>query len=292
MQRHTGGWHALPEPRPDLIHRADGVDRGTTALAAVALVATVLCHVPLFRHTVIDIDEASYASVAAMMNAGGTLYGDGGVDIKFPGNYYTYAIVFRVFGRFAMHAVHAVALCFVLATLAVLAAIGRRLGSARAGWLAALLYGVFKCIAPKMLAANTEAFMMLPLAASVLLTLELADRVALRRLFYAGALVAVATLWKQVAALNVALVCVAALAARRHPLPARIRGAACAAAGFLAVLAVAALGLARVGALGGMLHWSIERVVVSYGADPKRLHRAFISQVPWGDNYLSRISYP
>jgi hypothetical protein len=33
-------------------------------------------------------------------------------------------------------------------------------------------------------------------------------------------------------------------------------------------------------------------VVVSYGADPKQLHRAFISQVSLGDNHLSRISYP
>jgi hypothetical protein len=32
--------------------------------------------------------------------------------------------------------------------------------------------------------------------------------------------------------------------------------------------------------------------VVSYDADPKLLHRAFITQVSSGDNHLSRVSYP
>jgi len=33
-------------------------------------------------------------------------------------------------------------------------------------------------------------------------------------------------------------------------------------------------------------------VVVSYHADPKHLHRAFLTEVPWGDAHLSRLAYP
>jgi len=33
-------------------------------------------------------------------------------------------------------------------------------------------------------------------------------------------------------------------------------------------------------------------VVMSYEADPKELHRAFLTQVPWGGDYLSRLGNP
>src|SRR5262245_9647823 len=141
----------------------------------LVLLVTVACHAPSFRWRFLDGDEGTYATIATLLDDGGRLYEDGGVDNKFPGIYYTYAAVFRVCGRYAMQAVHALALLAVLATAALLLCITD-------SWLAALFYGVFTTVYyPKMMAANTELFMMLPLTAAMLLALR-------GRTFAAGAL--------------------------------------------------------------------------------------------------------
>src|SRR5437867_1835777 len=115
------------------------------------LVPVLVCHAPSFRWRFLDGDEGTYAAVAALMNEGGHLYRDGGVDNKFPGIYWVYATVFRLCGRYSMHAVHALALVVVLATCFVLARSAARMGGPRAAWLCALFYGVFTSVYyPKM----------------------------------------------------------------------------------------------------------------------------------------------
>ena len=52
---------------------------------AGAAVTIFLAHIPSFFHRLLDGDEAIYGSIAALMNAGGSLYADGGVDNKPPG---------------------------------------------------------------------------------------------------------------------------------------------------------------------------------------------------------------
>src|SRR5689334_21771518 len=58
----------------------------------VGLVIT-LVHAPLLTKPFVDSDEAVYASIAALSSEVGHLYGDGGVDNKFPGIFWIYAAV-------------------------------------------------------------------------------------------------------------------------------------------------------------------------------------------------------
>src|SRR4029077_15173991 len=140
-------------------------------LWAVLVGAPVLItHAPSFFHRLLDGDEAIYGSIAALMNLGGPLYAEGGVDNKPPGIFWVYAAAFRVFGTYQMTAIHAIALLAVVATAVLISLAGRQVGSTRAGVLAAIFYGVMTGAGnPRLLAANTEVFMMLPLTASVLL---------------------------------------------------------------------------------------------------------------------------
>src|SRR5437879_7680801 len=112
------------------------------AVAGFAALAIVLPHVPSFFHRLLDGDEAIYGSIAALMNLGGQLYGEGGVDNKPPGIFWVYAATFHLAGNYQMTAIHAVGLIVVLATCSFLYAIGRSLYGVRAGLLAALIYGV------------------------------------------------------------------------------------------------------------------------------------------------------
>src|SRR5262249_48798250 len=172
--------------------RAEGAAAGgeeapvrRTAGLWIAL-AICLLRIPSFIRPILDDDEAQYAAIAALLRAGGRLHADGGVDFKFPGISWTYAAVFAVAGRYAMWAVHLVSLAAVLGTAAALARLGRRLTCRRAGLLAALFYGVFSTVFyDKMLAANTEPFMMLALTWAVVFLIEGGPRRAL----VAGALI-------------------------------------------------------------------------------------------------------
>src|SRR5437660_11161897 len=135
-----------------------------TALGALVAIPVLLAHLPSFFHRLLDGDEAVYGSIAALMNLGGGLYADGGVDNKPPGIFWVYALTFRVVGAYQTWAVHAVALLVMAATCVLIFLIARQLASPRAGLLAALFYGLLTAAGnPRLLAANTEIFMMLPL---------------------------------------------------------------------------------------------------------------------------------
>lgn len=226
-----------------------------------------LLHAPSFGRPLLDSDEAIYASIAALANAGGRLYAEGGVDNKFPGIYLTYAAVFRLFGPYAMTAVHALALLVILATSLVLSRIARRVGATWGAWVAALLYGMLTTFYyPKMLAANTEVFMTLPLALSVLVSLP--DRHGKARglplLLLSGFLVGIATMYRQLAVLNVLLCAAVAMIG-----PTRGKGArlARAAAPFLGA-AMSLGGLAAIFAIDGNLDdfwfWGITAPATRY----------------------------
>src|SRR5260221_13240176 len=119
----------------------------------------MLIHAPLLTKPFVDSDEAVYATIAALTNGVGHLYAEGGVDNKFPGLYWIYAFVFRVFGQYSMNPVHVLTILVVLATSAVLGAFAFRIGNNSAAWMVALFYGVartFYC--PHMPAAKTGKF--------------------------------------------------------------------------------------------------------------------------------------
>src|SRR5450759_2630559 len=109
---------------------------------ALVLLLVVLAHVPSFFHRLLDGDEAIYGSIAVLMNGGGSLYADGGVDNKPPGIFWVYAATFHVVGNYQMTAIHAVGLLVMVATCGLLFVMGRSLAGVRAGLLSALIYGI------------------------------------------------------------------------------------------------------------------------------------------------------
>src|SRR5881628_4180430 len=101
----------------------------TRSWPALAGFAILVAHLPQFLHRLLDGDEAIYGSIAVLMNMGGALYADGGVDNKPPGIFWVYALTFRVFGPYNMTAVHAVAIIVTAATCVVVFLIARDVAS-------------------------------------------------------------------------------------------------------------------------------------------------------------------
>src|SRR6202521_417487 len=217
---------------------------------AVVAVPILLVHMPSFFHRLLDGDEAIYASIAALMNGGGKLYGDGGVDNKPPGIFWVYAATFHVAGTYQMTAVHAVGLLAMAATCGLLFVTASGIAGSRAGLLAALFYGVMTGAGnPRLLATNTEVLMMLPLTASVLLMLR-------RQWLWSGALLVAAGAFRQPAAVNVLLVPVAFVLL--EPRDRWLRASALFAGGLVAGLLAGALLLLLTGSLAGFWRWTIE----------------------------------
>jgi hypothetical protein len=83
-------------------------------------------------------------------------------------------------------------------------------GNKSAAWIVALFYGVATTFyTPKMLAANTEIFTMLPISAAMLLGLpdESSHRRGFLSMYVAGLLIGVATVVRQLAGLNLLMLC-------------------------------------------------------------------------------------
>jgi len=212
-------------------------------------ITVFIAHLPSLTHRLLDGDEAIYGSVAALLNQGGQLYGSGGVDNKPPGIFWVYAATFQVAGTYQMTAVHAVGLIVIVATCALLFVIGRDIGGIRTGLLAALFYGVLTAAGnPRLLAANTELFMMLPLTASVLLMLR-------RQWLWSGALLVAAGAFRQVAAVNVVLAVVGIF--WLEPAGNRWRAFVGLAGGMAAALAAGAVVLLWTGSLPGFWRWTV-----------------------------------
>jgi len=219
----------------------------------LAGLAIIVAHLPSFVHRLLDGDEAIYGSIAVLMNMGGPLYGAGGVDNKPPGVFWIYALTFRVFGEYQMTAIHAVAFIALAATCLVLFAIARSIGGNRAGILAALFYGVLTAAGnPRLLAANTEIFMMLPLSASVLLMLR-------RSWFWSGLLLVAAGAFRQSAAANVLLVALAVFWLETPS--ARLRAAMSVSGGLLAGVLIGLALIASTGSLAGFWRWTMQTLV-------------------------------
>jgi hypothetical protein len=129
---------------------------------------TLVLRAPSFFRAFMDIDEGSYAAIGCRMLQGGLPYRDG-VENKFPGIFYVYKLIFTLGGRYDMVAVHLATALVALATALVCGAIARRVADRagrdgeRARFAAALGYVVFSTVYyPKMLAGNTEMFVVLP----------------------------------------------------------------------------------------------------------------------------------
>jgi 4-amino-4-deoxy-L-arabinose transferase-like glycosyltransferase len=221
--------------------------------ALIATIPVIALHLPSFVHRLMDGDEGVYGSIAALMDQGGRLYADGGVDNKPPGIYWVYAATFGLFGRYQMTAIHAVELVAVAGTCALLVAIGWAMACRRAGLVAAVIFGVLTASGnPRLLAANTEVFMVVPLTAAFLLLLR-------RKWFWSAVLMVAAGAFKQVAAVEVLLFPVALVLL--EPRAGRVNATLRFTAGLAAGLAAGALLLGLTGSIPGFWRWTVETLV-------------------------------
>ncbi|HUJ60973.1 MAG TPA: glycosyltransferase family 39 protein [Kofleriaceae bacterium] len=227
----------------------------------VGLAAVV--HAPSFVRPLMDLDEASYASMACRLLDGGSPYRDA-VENKFPAVFYVYKDVFALFGRYNMLAIHVAVTLVALATALVVGAIARRYAGPAAGRWAAGLYLVFSAgYYPKMLAGNTEMFAVLPGALAIWCYLRARDRHVAWYLA-AGAFGALALLFKQVAIASFcAILADRALTGYREPLRA-LRDLALCALGFAAVFGAMVIHLRALGVLDDAVFWTWTYVLHYY----------------------------
>jgi 4-amino-4-deoxy-L-arabinose transferase-like glycosyltransferase len=142
-----------------------------------------------------------YSVVANEIVDGGRPYADA-VERKPPLLFWTYAAIFKVAGKFNWKALHLVALLWTLCAMGGLYAIGRELFDSNTGLIAALFYTVFQ---PwwtwKTLSFDSEMLMNLPIIWAWAIAFHRSASRARPELCLAGALLGVAFLLKQPAAI-------------------------------------------------------------------------------------------
>lgn len=175
--------------------------RARWLVVALPVLLSVLLRLP-FLSAPFERDEGEYAYIAWRMSEGDVPYRDA-FDQKPPGVFGVYWLAFALFGR-SVEAVRLVLTLWGVAATAAAALLGRRYGGPRAGLAAGVAFAMMTT-APGFwaTAANTELFMLLPLLGALALAFPVAESgVTTRpgRLAGVGALLAVAVLFKQVAA--------------------------------------------------------------------------------------------
>jgi hypothetical protein len=146
----------------------------------------------------LERDEGEYAYIAQRWLLGDVPY-QASFDQKPPGVFAAYAVILRCLGN-SPSTIHWGVQIYSLGTLALIFLLGRRLFSPLSGLLAALLAALLMTD-PGMLgnAANTELFMLLPLAGAFRAALPAVERNSFGWALLTGALAAAALLFKQVA---------------------------------------------------------------------------------------------
>jgi hypothetical protein len=214
-------------------------EQGDLRWNLLILVAVSVTRIPGLFSSFLSEDEAIYSALASRLLAGFAPY-TGAVDHKPPGIVLWYALVYALVGRNHLVAVRA----SLIAVVAVTSLVVGRIAVLRSGHTSARMAGLIYGIASASLAfpteaqaANTELFAALPLSLAALATLYGGTR----RLVMAGALVALATLFRYPSGLvGVALATfVMASGVRQKSTPWQIAVALGAlASGFLAVAAI------------------------------------------------------
>ncbi|HTY63459.1 MAG TPA: glycosyltransferase family 39 protein [Acidobacteriota bacterium] len=197
----------------------------TLGIIALILLFGFLTRIAYFFHTMQDIDEGSHAAVATALLNGGTLYLNA-VDNKPPGVFYIYYATFLVFGKYNMTAIHMVTFLWTLATALILSILARKMGGTGAALFTLLFYLTFTAaLYAKMIAANTEIFMVLPYSMAVLLFWHACSGQNRYFYFLAGFVSGLAPLFKQVGGIAVTavflylLVAIPLLRGRKRILP-------------------------------------------------------------------------
>ncbi|KKR48358.1 MAG: hypothetical protein UT84_C0039G0003 [Candidatus Curtissbacteria bacterium GW2011_GWA1_40_16] len=146
-------------------------------------------------------DEGIFAAVARNLNQGGVLY-QTAWDNKPPMIYLTYQAIFKLFGV-SMFWLHLVAAIVVLATAAIVYEIAQEVIGEKRALVATAVFGILTSL--RLIEGNlalTEIFMILPISLAMMIAVK--RKFDYKSLVVAGALFAIASLYKQVGALEAA----------------------------------------------------------------------------------------
>jgi 4-amino-4-deoxy-L-arabinose transferase-like glycosyltransferase len=203
-----------------------------------------------------------YSVVANEIVDGGRPYVDA-VERKPPLLFWTYAAVFKIAGKYNWKALHVVALVWTLCAMAGLCVIGCELFDGNTGLIAALFYSVFQ---PwwtwKTLSFDGEMLMNLPIILAWAIAFHRSSSRRRPELFVAGALLGLAFLLKQPAAiaavpLGIYLLLPSYRASRSLTRINSIVQATTLTAGFFAVVGVVTIVLWKQGILRDAFYWTI-----------------------------------
>ncbi|HTG31159.1 MAG TPA: glycosyltransferase family 39 protein, partial [Methylomirabilota bacterium] len=210
-----------------------------------------------------------YSVVANEIVDGGRPYLDA-VERKPPLLFWTYAAVFELAGKYNWKVLHVVALVWTLATMAGLYLIGTRLFDRNTGLIAALFYSVFQpCGRAQNIALDGELLMNLPIVWAWAIGLRWSSSRIRPELLVSGALLSVAFLLKQPAAiaavpLGIYLLLPSYRASRRLLATASVTQAAMLTTGFLGTLALVGVVLHGQGILREAIYWTITDHAIPY----------------------------
>src|SRR6266513_3774847 len=212
----------------------------------IIIALVVIFRLPTLLPSLYNGDEGYYGIIASDTLDGGRVY-QTAVDPSPPCIYYIYLAVFKVAGKNNFLAVHVLAIVVVAATALVVRRIGARVEDDWAGAWSGIGYAVFvHAYRPgDTLGANTEIFAALPLTLSVLAFFRGEKKGRWGWMFLSGALVGMATLFRQPSAvtLGAMLACLAYgwLIPRTHLLGRVLAAGSGVVIGFIAVIAALAL---------------------------------------------------
>src|SRR6476659_9257271 len=226
------------------------------------ILLTVAIRLPSLLHPQPIDSEAMFSVVANEIIDGGRPYADA-VERKPPLLFWTYAAVFKIAGKFNWRALHVVALVWTLCAMAGLYVIGSELFDRNTGLIAAFFYSVFQ---PwwtwKNLSFDGEMLMNLPIIWAWAIALGRSSSRLRPELFLAGALLGVAFLLKQPAAiaavpLGIYLLLPSYRASRGFMPTNSIIQATVLTLGFFAVLGLVTIVLWKQGILHAAFYWTI-----------------------------------
>ena len=218
-------------------------------------------------------DESFYSVIGNTVLDGGELYVDA-VDRKPPLLFYSYAAFFALVGKYNFEGLHVLALLVTLVTMLAIYAVARRLFDWRVGVAAAFFYSVFAVTGDYRNAGMSASLLMnLPIVLALGLVFGGHARKARLELLLAGALLGLAFLYKQPAAIaavpmGLYLLLPAYRRSRGLSLGYSILHAALLTAGFSAVLGAFAWWLSEKGILEAALHWTFQTDFVHGPGDP------------------------
>src|SRR3954447_1282757 len=225
-------------------------------------ILTVTIRLPSLLHPRPIDSEAMYSVVANEIVDGGRPYIDA-VERKPPVLFWTYAAVFKIAGKYNWKALHIVALLWTLCAMAGLYVLGRELFDRNTGLIAALLYSVFQ---PwwtwKNLAFDSEMLMNLPIIWAWAIAFGRGSSRLRPELFPAGALLGLAFLLKQPAAiaavpLGIYLLLPSYRASRGFTPTNSIVQATTLTSGFFATLSLVTIVLWKQGIVQDAFYWTI-----------------------------------